>query len=229
MPAPRRRRPLLTAVDVTVGFYNEDASFRHQLRSYPELKVPDKSEGRDRESKDKEGVVPRFPRHMLMPSLQDYHFVNASRLSALLEKKRHWFRSAHRAKSRLEEELRQEGPSYKGGEKGAAARETERPAGAGLEGLTAEEDAELRAIRAESFEEWTFKDFSHFRRASIKYGRGALPAIAAALPHKPRDEVERYTCAFWDKGPAALRGWDALVRQVERGEAVIAQRKGLAC
>jgi len=95
--------------------------------------------------------------------------------------------------------------------------------------LSDEQQKDKERLLSEGFSDWRRHEYLAFVRASAKYGRSAIPSIAAEVG-KPEADVERYSAAFWgDLGRSRIseHEYDRVVKQIERGEKKIYEIKGL--
>lgn len=92
--------------------------------------------------------------------------------------------------------------------------------------LTAEEEQEMRTLQAEGFPDWRKADTQHFVTACATFGRRDVARIAAAVEGKDPADVRRYHAVFWRR-VGELKDADRLVKQVERGEAIVQRRKAI--
>lgn len=83
--------------------------------------------------------------------------------------------------------------------------------------LSVEEETEKHELLNQGFTNWSRKDFNAFVRACEKYGREAVPQIAAEIEGKTLDEVQKYSEVFW-KRYQELNDWEKVMKNIERGE-----------
>lgn len=90
-----------------------------------------------------------------------------------------------------------------------------------VEPLTEEEIQLKDKLLAESFYNWSRRDFTNFIHATAKYGRDAYAKISKALGRntagsaaKTRLEVERYAQTFWEKYKQ-IDGYEKYINQIE--------------
>ena len=91
------------------------------------------------------------------------------------------------------------------------------------EPLDEEEVAEKERLLQEGYTNWSKRDFSHFVKASEKYGRHNLDAISMEIDGKHPKEVKEYAEVFW-KRIGELTNADTILAQIERGENKIQRR-----
>ncbi|ODV79301.1 uncharacterized protein CANTADRAFT_51298 [Suhomyces tanzawaensis NRRL Y-17324] len=81
-----------------------------------------------------------------------------------------------------------------------------------------EEENELKAkLLAESFHNWSRRDFTNFIHASAKYGRDNYEKIAEALGNKTKEDTEKYVKKFWEDYKR-IEGYDKYLTQIESSE-----------
>lgn len=122
---------------------------------------------------------PKMPK---MPALQDFQFFNTRRLHELYEKE-NFFEMFKHQQAQKEQQMRSQGASDE-----TIAKELVPPEDA-PQPLTEEELAEREKLHGEGFTNWSRRDFNAFVRACEKYGREALPQIAAEIDGKTEEEV----------------------------------------
>ncbi|CAK9439280.1 uncharacterized protein LODBEIA_P34790 [Lodderomyces beijingensis] len=90
--------------------------------------------------------------------------------------------------------------------------------------LTEEELQRKDQLLAESFYNWSRRDFTNFIHGTARYGRDAYAKISKSLGrnsagklNKSRREVERYALAFWDKYKQ-IDGYEKYIAQIEASE-----------
>jgi superfamily II DNA or RNA helicase len=92
--------------------------------------------------------------------------------------------------------------------------------------LTNAEAREMRALQAEGFTDWRRSDLQQFITACATFGRRDLARIAVAVEGRTAEEVRRYHKVFWARH-GELKDGDKLVKQVERGEAIVQRKKDI--
>uniref|UniRef100_A0A6U2D0V6 Uncharacterized protein n=2 Tax=Hemiselmis andersenii TaxID=464988 RepID=A0A6U2D0V6_HEMAN len=191
--------------------YNIDQMYRDQLNPKKEAKAP---------------AGPKMPRHLTTPQFADFQFFNGQRLDELFAKKRDWW---NRHQVALKEKA-EAAAADKDKEEKKDGEEEEKivldgPEVDANEGWTNAEDEEKDELLKEGFSSWTKKDFSTFKSACERHGRGAFDSIAQELESKSADDVKRYSEAFWQLGPSRLSNWEAIEKQIEKGESKIQKRQ----
>ena len=88
-----------------------------------------------------------------------------------------------------------------------------------LRGLSEAEVAEMEALLAAGYEEWSFVDYQKFLKALRRYGRHQMDKIAAAMAGrgKTREQVEDYHRVFFTH-VKDMKGGAALLARIERAE-----------
>jgi superfamily II DNA or RNA helicase len=142
--------------------------------------------------RQKENAIPK-PK---LPYLHDFQFVNIPRLTQLFEKETLHFQKQH---------------SY------SPEDPVERAKIESAEPLSPEEETEKAQLLSAGFVNWTRREYLAFLRASERYGRMNISAIAEEIEGKTRAEVEAYSKAFW-KNFTSLPDWERTVGAIERGE-----------
>jgi SWI/SNF-related matrix-associated actin-dependent regulator of chromatin subfamily A member 5 len=89
--------------------------------------------------------------------------------------------------------------------------------------LTDEERTEFEQLKLEGFPHWTKREYGLFLKACEKYGRDQLDAIAQEIEGKTKDEVVKYSQAFW-KLYKQLSDYQAIIEKIEKGEEKIRKR-----
>uniref|UniRef100_A0A914YR45 Uncharacterized protein n=1 Tax=Panagrolaimus superbus TaxID=310955 RepID=A0A914YR45_9BILA len=92
--------------------------------------------------------------------------------------------------------------------------------------LTEDEIIERDELLTQGFTEWTRRDFTAFVKASEKYGRTDLDAIATEVENKTKEEVVEYANVFWEN-IEDLTDHEKILAQIERGEQRIEKRQAV--
>ena len=91
--------------------------------------------------------------------------------------------------------------------------------------LSPELEDERNRLMEEGYANWTKRDFLNFLRALERHGRNNMEKIADDMKEfKEEEEVEKYSKAFWSKGPTRLERWVGHMKAIEEGEQKIARR-----
>ena len=189
------------------GGYNIDQMYRDQM-------------GAKKEPKPQQG--PKLPKHLITPQYLDFQFFNTQRIDELFAKRRDWWHRYQVALKEAEGAVDKKAKKEDGAEDPVVVLD-----GAEIdanEGWTAEEKAEAEALQTEGFSNWTKKDFSVFKSACERHGRHAYDSIAQELESKDAAEVKDYSAKFWELGPTRLNNWEAVEKQIEKGEGKIQKR-----
>lgn len=83
--------------------------------------------------------------------------------------------------------------------------------------LTEEEEERKKELIEKAFSNWSRRDFTNFIHACGKHGRTAYKQIAKDLGNKTKEEVEKYSKAFWEN-KEKIEGYQKYVAQIENGE-----------
>jgi SWI/SNF-related matrix-associated actin-dependent regulator of chromatin subfamily A member 5 len=162
---------------------------------------------------------PKAPRAPKQVNVQEHQFY-PPRLVELQERETAYFRKQQGYKVPLPD-----------GEEDLAEREAQRDEEQRIideaEPLTEAEMEEKQQLAEQGFSNWARKDFLTFVQLSAKYGRKAIPAIAADLETKTEKEVKDYAKVFWSRYKE-MPNWEKYIHQIESGEekaAKISQQK----
>lgn len=163
---------------------------------------------------------PKAPRPPKQVNVQEHQFY-PPRLVELQERENAYFRKQQGYKVPLPE----------GDDEDLAEREAQRDEEQRIIDqavpLTDAELEEKQQLAEEGFSNWARKDFLNFISLSAKYGRKAIPQIAADLETKTEKEVRDYAKVFWARY-AEMPNWEKYIHQIETGEekaAKISQQK----
>lgn len=232
----------------TVANYNENMLYQQQIATL---------QGKDIKQRKKKKEI-KLPKHLRLPRMEDWQLYDKEALLKIQEEEEKAFRelpeeqqkmAVAKKKKKVEDENGiveglQEAPRSpkevvegatevaEGGEKVAeeTVAEPELEVPFELPPLLSEEtQTEKTRLLKEGFSDWGRLEYSAFQKASAKFGRDALSAIAVEVG-KPEAEVEKYAAAFWgDLGKTRVseHEYDRVVKLIERGEKKIGEIKGL--
>jgi len=188
------------------GGYNVDQMYREQMGAKKDHKALQ---------------APKMPKHLITPQFLEFQFYDTQRIDELYAKKRDWW---HRMQVAKKEHETSEPKKEEGAEEEAAivldGKEIDEH-----EGCTLAEKEESEQLQQEGFSNWTKKDFSVFKSACERHGRGAFESIAQELENnKDAEEVRKYSAKFWELGPSKITNWESVEKQIEKGEGKIQKR-----
>ena len=207
----------------TVANYNENMLYQQQIAALQGKVV--------KERKKKKGI--KLPKHLRLPRMEEWQMYDKEALSKIQEEEEKAFRELPEEQQKMavtkkKDEVEQEGAE--GTTANESEEKTEPEVPFELPPLLSEETkSEKTRLLSEGFSDWRRHEYSAFVKASARYGRDALPAIAAEVG-KPEADVEKYAAAFWgDLGKTRVseHEYDRVVKLIERGEKKIGEIKGL--
>ncbi|CAB9508745.1 Probable chromatin-remodeling complex ATPase chain [Seminavis robusta] len=205
-----------------VANYNENLLYQQQIAAL---------QGKSVKAPKKKKEI-KLPKHLRLPRMEDFQMYDREALLKIQEEEEKAFRELPEEQQKMaatkKKEQTQQEAEEKPAEEGDVKTEPEEPFE--LPPLLDEEKQQLKAkLLAEGFADWKRQEYLMFIKASAKYGRTALPSIAADVG-KSEADVERYASAFWgDLGKTRFseHEYDRVFKLIEKGEKKIDEIKSL--
>ena len=204
--------------------YNENMLYQQQIAALQGKVVT--------ERKKKKAI--KLPKHLRLPRMEDWQMYDKEPLFKIQEEEEKAFRELPEEQQKLAVAKKKQGEEQEDAQgtetKEHDEEESEPEVPFVLPPLLSEETQnEKTRLLAEGFADWRRHEYMIFTRASSRYGRDALSAIAAEVG-KSEADVEKYAAAFWgDLGKTRIseHEYDRVVKFVERGEKKLCEIKSL--
>eukprot|EP01062_Namystynia_karyoxenos_P066283 TRINITY_DN60245_c0_g1_i1.p1 TRINITY_DN60245_c0_g1~~TRINITY_DN60245_c0_g1_i1.p1 ORF type:complete len:1214 (+),score=488.41 TRINITY_DN60245_c0_g1_i1:120-3761(+) len=197
-----RRSELGTGETEAAAWQAERTERRAAIKAFEALSAADQPAAKQQHTGSARIKMPKFKWQAVPP----WQFYNVERLEELHEAECAGLIRRHAEKQTA---LRERGR--------AAAEEAEANS---APPLTRAEQQEREQLEQEGFD-WSRPDLTNFVKASARFGRGNVSAIAQFMQEnggKPAAEVRRYHETFWREGRQRLPDFDALERKIATGE-----------
>ena len=207
----------------TVANYNENKLYQQQMAA---------GQGGISKERKKKKVI-KMPKELRLPRMEEWQMFDRERLLAIQEEEETNFRSLPEEVQKMASMKKQDIAdaqelSNAGKEEGLEKTSLVEPVN--LPPLLSEEiQAEKARLLSEGFVEWGRAHYSAFIKASARYGRSNIAAIALEVG-KSESEVEKYSTAFWGdwgKQRFSEHEYDRVVKLIEKGERKIDEIKSL--